>query len=209
MFIASWNVRTLRDNKGNPERRTAIIARVLKQNNISIAALSETRLADRGQLQEVEGGYTFYWIGRPENEKRESGVGFAIRNDLVQRLESLPVGITDRLMSLRIPVGKNKHATLLSCYAPTMDSSLEVKESFYCSLRTQLRQTSIHDKLYVMGDFNARVGNDTLSWNYVIGKHGIGKSNSNGLMLLSLCSEFDLLISNTVFQQPNRYKTSW
>ena len=163
MFIASWNVRTLQDNKKNPERRFAIIARVLKQNNISIAALSETRLPGKGELKEMDGGYTFFWVGLPETAKRESGVGFTIRNDIVLKLESLPVGISDGLMSLRLHIGRNKYATLLSCYGPTMDSNEEVKESFYSNLRVTLRCTTFHDKLYVMGDFNAHVRCDTLT----------------------------------------------
>ena len=46
LTIATWNVRTLRDNKNNVnlERRSAVIARELKQCNIDIAALSETHL---------------------------------------------------------------------------------------------------------------------------------------------------------------------
>ena len=33
--------------------------------------------------------------------------------------------------------------------------------------------------------------------------------NSNGLRLLTLCSEYDLTISNTIFRQKDKFKTSW
>ena len=33
--------------------------------------------------------------------------------------------------------------------------------------------------------------------------------NSNGLMLLTLCSEMELIITNTVFQQPDSHKATW
>ncbi|CAI9734630.1 Hypothetical predicted protein [Octopus vulgaris] len=71
-----------------------------------------------------------------------------------------------------------------------------------------INRLSIQDKLFILGDFNARVGSDTQFWSNV-GSHGIGKVNSNGVLLLSLCSEFDLLLTNTVFQLPNCKKASW
>lgn len=60
-----------------------------------------------------------------------------------------------------------------------------------------------------MGDFNARVGKNNQIWNGVLGGHGVGQVNSNGIRLLSLCPEFNLTISITLFQQKEKYKTSW
>ncbi|BHF84935.1 hypothetical protein SprV_1002808900 [Sparganum proliferum] len=87
-----------------PERRTALVARELARYKVDIAALSETRFSEQGQLEEVGAGYTFFWSGRPRTERRDAGVAFAIRNDIVGRLPCLPQGINDRLMSLRLPL---------------------------------------------------------------------------------------------------------
>ena len=78
--FGSWNVRTLLDREasGNPEHKTAIVAKELSRYNIDIAALSETRLNDEDQVTEVGSGYTIFWRGKPKGEKREGGVGFAI-----------------------------------------------------------------------------------------------------------------------------------
>ena len=87
-----------------PARRTAFIGLELQRYNIDIAALSETRLADTGSITEVGASYTFFWSGKAADERREAGVGFAIRTSLVRHLESLPKGINDRLMMLRLPL---------------------------------------------------------------------------------------------------------
>nr|VZI42704.1 unnamed protein product [Spirometra erinaceieuropaei] len=78
-----------------PERRTALVARELARYKVDIAALSETRFSEQGQLEEVGAGYTFFWIGRPKTERRDAGVAFAIRTDIVGRLPCLPQGIND------------------------------------------------------------------------------------------------------------------
>ena len=204
-------MRTLLDRAGTnrPERRTALIASELARYNVQIAALSETRFADEGQLTEQTSGYTFFWIGRGQDERREAGVGFAIKSNLVSKLANPPKGINDRLMTARLPLPKKKHATLISAYAPTMTNPEEVKDKFYEDLKATISAVPRTDKLILLGDFNARVGSDHTSWEGVLGKHGIGKCNSNGLRLLETCTAYDLLITNTVFRLPNRNKTSW
>ena len=183
-------------------KKTAIVARFLSSYNVDIAALSETRFAWNGFLEEVGRGFTFYWIGKAEDEPHQAGVGFAIRSDIAKNLESLPVGVSARLMTLRIAIDKENYATLISAYAPTMSNPDINKESFYSELRTALRRIPPKDKMIILGDFNARVGCENLLPN-VLGAHGIGNMNSNGLILLSLCSEFSLTITNTHFKHAN------
>ncbi|XP_013793840.1 craniofacial development protein 2-like [Limulus polyphemus] len=192
-----------------PEHRTALIAKELARYHLDIVALSETRLADKGQLSEVGTGYTFYWSGHNTDERREAGVGFAIRSDLASTLPHMPEGIDDHLMTLQLPLTNNKNMTLISAYAPTMTNQDETKDMFYEDLESVISSVPRYDKLVILGDFNARVGSDHVTWEGVVGKHGIGTCNSNGLLLLQTCTIHDLTITNTLFHLPTRNRTSW
>ena len=199
LALGTWNVRTLldRDIANRPERKTVLVAAELKCYNINIRALNETRLAEEGQLPEVGAAYTFFWIGKRTDERREAGVGFAIKMKLVKQLAGPPKGINDRLMSVRLPLQQKRFATIISVYAPTMANSENVIEKFYEDLKSAIGATPKADKLIILGDFNARVGEDWRTWEGVLGRHGIGKCNSNGLLLLQTCALFNLLITNT------------
>ena len=144
---------TIYSNRSEP--RTAIVAHELSRYNIDMAALSETRLAGTGHLAEVGAGYTFFWSGRAADEPKEAGVGFAIRTVLIAKLETFPKGISDRLMTMRIPLECNAHLTLISAFAPTTTFPEEYKEQFYQVLRDTLRSVPGNDKLLLMDDFNA------------------------------------------------------
>ena len=83
------------------------------------------------------------------------GVGFAVSNSFVTQLTELPVGISERLMALRVKLVESRQATLISA---TLDATDEDKEMFYAQLDTIL--TAIHesDKVFLPRDFIARVG---------------------------------------------------
>ncbi|VDL98960.1 unnamed protein product [Schistocephalus solidus] len=151
--------------------------RELARYKVTIAALSETRFTERGQLEEVGAGYTFFWSGRPKAERRDAGVAFAIRNDIVGRLPCLSQGINDRLISLRLPLRGDHFATIISAYATQMTSSDAAKDQFYEDLHALLATVPKEDKLIVLGDFKARVGTDHAAWQGVLGPHGFDKGD--------------------------------
>ena len=134
LVVASWNVCTLQDTGLGAGRRTALIACELARYNIDIAALSETRLPDEGSCVEIGTGYTFFWSGLPTVARRIHGVGFAVRTALFQSTQESPIAKDERLMTLRLPLAKNRFATFVSVYSPTLDSSDDVKDRFYDTL---------------------------------------------------------------------------
>ncbi|XP_063615913.1 uncharacterized protein LOC134789136 [Penaeus indicus] len=166
-------------DSNRPERRSALITHELSRLDVDIAALSEVRFPGVGSLQEHGAGYTLFWSGKPATEWRLSGVSFMIRTSIASKLENLPTGHSDCIMSMRLPLKNEQYATLFN------------------------------DKVIILGDFNARVGQDVDAWKGVLGRHGVGNCTDNGRLLLEFCTEQQLVITNTIFQQKDRLKTTW
>ncbi|XP_045448721.1 uncharacterized protein LOC123657186 [Melitaea cinxia] len=192
-------------NGADDLRKTALIDVELKRLNIAVSALQETRLPDEGSIREAS--YTFFWKGRDSTAAREHGVGFAIRNDLLSAMET-PRGISERIMVLRMRSNCG-FVTFISAYAPTLVSPDEAKDQFYDQLTETVRGVSSSDRLYILGDFNARVGQDSSAWPDCVGPHGIGKLNENGQRLLEFCSSQLLCVTNTFFKGKPMRRVSW
>ncbi|BHF68561.1 hypothetical protein SprV_0301159700 [Sparganum proliferum] len=143
--------------KNRLERGTALVVRELARYEVDIAALSETLFSEQGQLEEVGAGFTFFRSGHPRAERREAGVTFAIRNEIVGRLPYLPREINDRLMSLRLPLRVYNFSIIISDYVPTMTGSDDAKSKFYEDLHAIMVTAPKADKLIVLGDFSACV----------------------------------------------------
>ena len=105
-----------------------LLSSELKRLNIRIAALSEVRGPDSGEI--MGGGYTYYWSGRYDGYHAE-GVAVAVSNKLTPLiLEVTPVN--EHIMRLRIrhPLGV---ISLVSVYAPTEVSDLSMKNTFFAT----------------------------------------------------------------------------
>ena len=83
----------------------------LDKYNIDIAALCDTRFSESGSVDDLE--YSFFWSGKPEGERREVGVGFAIKKDIVNKLTERPRLESDIIMTMRLPLSKDKFGTIL------------------------------------------------------------------------------------------------
>ena len=186
-------------------RKTAVIDRELRRLNIDIAALQETRLPETGSLKEEH--YTFFWQEKGTEEMREHGVGFAVRHTLLRMIEP-PTDGTERIFTLHLSSMQGP-VNLVCVYAPTLQASAEVKDQFYESLDTVVSKIPEAEHIYLLGDFNARVGADRESWPNVLGHHGIGKMNENGQRLLELCCYRKLCVTNTYFQNKACHRVSW
>ena len=152
--VACWNFRTMKDSENRSQRLSTLVARELARLDIDIAALSEVRFTEHGSFTVDEAGYTLFWSGKNKDERRLSGVGFMIKTSIARKLQNLPVGHSDRIMSLKLPIQNNKFATVPSVYAPTLQAETGVKEAFYRDLHTLLQQVDSKEKLFILGDLS-------------------------------------------------------
>ena len=113
---------------------------------------------------------------------------------------------TDRIISVRFP-GKLFNITVIQPYAPTSNTEEAEVERFYEDLQDLLELTPKKDVLFIIGDWNAKVGSqETLG---VTGRFGLGIRNEAGQRLIEFCQENALVIANTLFQQQKRRLYTW
>ena len=75
-------------------------------------------------------------------------------------------------------------------------------EQFYEDLQDLLERTPKKDVLFIIGDWNAKVGSQETPG--VTGKFDLGVQNEAGQRLIEFCQENALVITNTPFQQHKR-----
>lgn len=66
---------------------------------MDIAAQSETRLSEEGKIEETGSGYTFFWEGKNEEERRIQGFSFAIKTPILRDHHLTPTAIKEQLMT--------------------------------------------------------------------------------------------------------------
>ena len=94
------------------------------------------------------------------------------------------------------------------CYAPLEDAEEADQDVFYEQLQAVTDEVPTHDLLMVLGDLNARPGNNINGRDPVMGKYGIGTINDNGERLCHCCDENNMVIGGTLFQHRDVHKTT-
>ena len=103
--------------------------------------------------------------------------------------------------------GKPFNIIVIQVYALTSNAEEAEVERFYDDLQDLLELTPRKDVLFIIGDWNAKVGSqETLG---VTGKFGLGLQNEAGQSLTEFCQENILVIANTFFRQHKRRLYTW
>ena len=103
--------------------------------------------------------------------------------------------------------GKPFNITVNQVYALTSNAEEAEVEWFYEDLQDLLELTPKNDVLFIIGDWNAKVGSQETPG--VTGKFGLGVQNEAGQRLIEFCQENALVIANTLFQQHKRRLYTW
>ena len=103
--------------------------------------------------------------------------------------------------------GKPFNITVILVYAPIYNDEETEVEQFYEELQDLLELAPKKDVLFIIGDWNAKVGSQKIPG--VTGTLGLGVQNEAGQRLIESCQENALVIANTLFQQHKRRLYTW
>ena len=96
---------------------------------------------------------------------------------------------------------------VIQIYIPTSKAEEAPVEWFYEDLQDLLEQTPRKDVIFIIGDWNAKVGSQVIPG--VTGKFGLGVQNKAGQRLTEFYQKNALVIANTLFQQHKRRLYTW
>ena len=193
--IGTWNVRST--NQGKLEVVKQEMARV----NINILGISELRWTGMGEFNSDY--HYIYYCGKKALRRN----GIAIMLNKIIRNAVLGCNLkNDRMISVRFQ-GKPFNIMVMQAYASTSNAEEAEVEWFYEELQDLLELTPPKNVLFIIGDWNAKVGSQETPG--VTGKFGLGIQNEAGQRLIEFCQEKALDIVNTLFQQHKRRLYTW
>jgi len=184
-------------NQGKLEVVKQEMARV----SIDILGISELKRTGVGKFNSDD--HYIYYCG--QESLRRNGVAIMVN----KRVQNAVLGCNlknYRMISVCFQ-GKPFNITVIQAYAPISNAQEAEVEWFYEDLQDLLQLTLKKDVLFIIGDWNAKVGSQETPG--VTGKFGLGIQNEAGQRLIEFCQENALVIANTLFQQHKRRLYTW
>ena len=184
-------------NQGKLEGVKQEMARV----NIDILGISELKWT--GICEFNSDDHYIYYCG--QESLRRNGVAIMINKRV--RNTVLRCSLTNGSL-LSVHFGGNPfNIMVIQVYAPTSNAEEAEVVRFYEDLQDLSEPTLKKDVLFIIGDWNAKVGSQETPG--VIGKFGLGVQNEAGQRLTEFCQENALVTANTLFQQHKRRLYTW
>ena len=199
--FGTWNINTMYQ-----AGRTAQIAAEMRRYKLHVLGISEVRWLSAGQLT-LDTGEELLYSGKPDGSTHEEGVGLLISKESKYSLLEWDA-VSSRIITARFK-SSARNITVINAYAPTNLATPEVKDEFYEQLQSVLNKIPRRDIKVLLGDLNAKVGNDNAGREDIMGKHGLGVQNDNGERFVELCTLNDLVIGGTLFPHKDHHKATW
>ena len=169
---------------------------------MDVLALSATKMRGKG---ERKFGPVLGRVSGVMGGRCREGVGLLLSNELMKNVKEW-CEVSSRIMWVRLQLGIEKWV-FVSAYGPGSEKSEEERRMFWGRLNECIGGFRENIKVVVLGDLNARVGNEPVA--DVIGRSGVQGRNDSGEELIGLCLEQELLIGNTWFKKKDINKYTW
>ena len=189
MRIGTWNVRGI-----NGKDRELL--EELNNYKVDILGITETKKKGHGH-ENLGNEHKIIFSGIDVKERAQAGVALIINNNLFENSDYNCVN--DRLLEVNTEL-KDKNIKIIVAYGPNEDEAREKREEFYHQLQLILDKAKPTQEILILGDLNARVGNNQENCFGAIGKEGEIMKSPNGELLLDICMHNNLKIANTFFK---------
>ena len=138
------------------------------------------------------------------NERAKAGVACIINKKYEDYLDEWNA-VNERILTITLKfVNEKKVITIIGVYGPNEDDTKLNKDKFWEQLVEETEKAK--GDVYIIGDFNSRVGNNINNYETIIGRFGEDFRNGNGERMLNFCRICDLIICNTFFEHKNIHK---
>ena len=178
-----------------------VVKQEMARANIDILRISELKWTGMGEFNSDDN----YFYHCSQESLRRKGIAIIV-NKGVQNAVCGCNYKNNRMISVRFQ-GKPFNITVIQVYAPTSNAEEAEVERCYEDLQDLLELTPKKDVLFIIGDWNAKVGSQETPG--VTGKFGLGIRNEAGQRLIEFCQENALVITNTLFQEHKRRIYTW
>ena len=177
-----------------------VVKQEMARVNIDILAISEIKWTGMDEFNSDD--HYIYYCG--QESLGRNGVAIIVN----KRVQNTVLGCNlknNRMISVSFQ-GKPFNITVIQL-CPNRNAEEAEFEQFCEDLQEVLELTPIKDVLFIIGDWNAKIGSQEIP--RVTGKFGLGVQNEAGQRLTEFCQDNALVIANTFFQQHKRRLYTW
>ena len=149
-----------------------VVKQEMTSVNTDILGISDLKWTRMGEFNSDDLCIYYTWQG----SLRRNGIALTVNKKVHKAI--LGWNLKNDRMILVHPQGKSFNNTVIQVYAPTTDAEEAKLDQFYEDLQDLLELTIKKDVLFIIGDWNAKVGSQEIPG--ITSKFGLGVQNEAG-----------------------------